>query len=480
MGKRVIVIGSGFAGLSAACYLAHKDYEVIILEKNSQPGGRARVWYKDGFTFDMGPSWYWMTDIFEDFFAYFGCKPSDFYDLVRLDPVYSAIFNGKERMDIPAVTESLYKIFESIEPGSSAQLRQFMMQTTYQYQRGVRGYLSRPSRQPSEFLSFYDPRLILAKSRLRVSQTMSQQARSLFQDERLIRLLEFPALFSGGSAEEIPALYSLINYAILRQGVWYPLGGMQQVVEALITIATTLDVDIQTETEVTRICVSSDGRSVIGVQTPMGFLAADYVIGAGDYHHTEQQLLPPESRTYNTSYWESRTLSPSALLFYLGLNKKTQELHHHNIFFESQQNLAPFFFLTVPSQTDPSVAPPCGENIVIQVPLPATDKCNAVGLEDIYFEQIMTCLERFTGQALRESIVVKRVYTHRDFQGDYHAYQGNVSGLASTEGQTAHLRPRLRSAKLSNLYFTGHHTVPGPGVPFALLSGKMVAQQIMA
>ena len=478
MSKRVVIIGSGFAGLSAACYLAHKDYEVVVLERNSQPGGRARVWAKEGFLFDMGPSWYWMTDIFEDFFQYFGCKTSNFYDLVRLDPVYRAVFNQQESIDIPADADNLYQVFENIEPGSAARLKQFLKQTTYQYKRGVRGYLTDSSRQP---LEFYDPRLILAKSHLQrtQTQTIGQQVKQLFHDERLIRMLEFPSLFFGGQAEEIPVLYSLINYAILRQGVWYPMGGMQQIVEALLTMTTALNVRIETETEVEQIQICEQKGRVTGVYTSHGFYPADYVVAAGDYHYTEQQLLPPAYRSYDTKYWETRTLSPSALLFYIGLDTKIERLAHHNIFFEAGQDRAPFFFLTVPSQTDPEVAPAGCENLVVQIPLPANDKYEVDTLQETYFEQVLECLEKFTGQSLREHIIVRRAYTQQDFTGDYHAYQGNMSGLASTLDQTAEHRPRLQSAKLPNLFFTGHHTVPGPGVPFALLSGQMVSQCII-
>jgi phytoene desaturase len=486
MGKRVVVIGSGFAGLSAACYLAHKDYEVTVIEKNSQLGGRARIWHKNGFTFDMGPSWYWMPDVFEEFFDYFGCKPTDFYDLVQLDPGYRVFFGKDNTIDVPANLQALYQVFESIETGSAAKLHQFLTQAAYKYKVGMGNYVRRPSLSIGEFI---DPRMLIEASRLQMLQPMATHVRSLFKDERLIRILEFPVLFLGGTAREIPAMYSLMNHADLILGTWYPMGGMRQIIEAMLTIAMTLDVDLVAGNEAIRIKIEN-GKAV-GVDTEQGFYPADYVIGAGDYQHIEQQLVPQEFRTYSSAYWESRTLSPSSLLFYLGLNKKLHGLEHHNLFFDEPlephaQTIyetrswpdKPLFYLSCPSQTDPEVAPEGCENVFALIPLAPGLTDDTEAMREVYFHKIMDRLETLTGQTVRDSIVVKRSYAHSDFTCDYHAYKGNAYGLANTLKQTAIFKPRLQSKKVPNLYYAGQMTVPGPGVPPALLSGQIVAKLI--
>jgi phytoene desaturase len=486
MSKRVVVIGSGFAGLSAACYLAHKDYEVTVIEKNSQLGGRARIWHKEGFTFDMGPSWYWMPDVFEEFFAYFGCKPSDFYDLIQLDPGYRVFFGKDNTVDVPANLQALYQAFEAIEPGSAKKLHQFLTQAAYKYKVGMGNYVRRPSLSIGEFI---DPRMIIEASRLQMLQPMATHVRSLFKDERLIRILEFPVLFLGGTAKEIPAMYSLMNHADLMLGTWYPMGGMRQIVEAMLTIATTLDVDLVAGNEA--IAIKVENGKAIGVDTEKGFYPADYVIGAGDYQHIEQQLVPQALRTYSPDYWESRTLSPSSLLFYLGVNKKLHGLKHHNLFFDEPLEPhaktiyetrswpdKPLFYLSCPSQTDPEVAPEGCENVFALIPLAPGLTDDTEAMREVYFEKIMDRLETLTGQTVRDSIIVKRSYAHSDFICDYHAYKGNAYGLANTLKQTAIFKPRLQSKKVPNLYYAGQLTVPGPGVPPALLSGQIVAKLI--
>lgn len=485
MTKHVVVIGSGFAGLAAACCLAKEGIAVTLLEKNEQLGGRARSFEVMGFTFDMGPSWYWMPDVFEEFFAQFGKKPSDYYELLRLDPSYQVVF-PTEILDIPASLSELESLFEQIEPGAAANLRKFLVQAEYKYRVGMGEYVRRPCLSPFEF---FDTRLLVESLRIQMVQTMRQHVAAHFHDPRLRQIMEFPVLFLGGTAREIPAMYSLMNYADLVLGTWYPMGGMRKIADALITLAQSLGVTFKAQEPARRILVKL-GKA-IGVETDNGFYPADTILGAADYHHVEQELLAPGWRTYDEPYWDARVLSPSSLLFYLGINKRLKNLRHHNLFFDTGLDqhadeiyhnprwpTDPLFYACCPSQTDTTVAPEGSENLFILMPV-------APGLKDTdatrehYFTLIMDRLEQRTNQTIRDSIVFKRTYAHRDFITDYHSYKGNAYGLANLLKQTAFFKPRMQSRKVRNLYFAGQLTTPGPGVPPALISGQVVSRVIL-
>lgn len=485
MAKRVIVIGSGFAGLSAATHLADAGFEVTILEKNSVPGGRARKFEAEGFTFDMGPSWYWMPDVFEQYFAQFGKSPADYYELVRLDPSYQVYFGKDELMSVPASMEALEMMFEQYEPGSSANLRKFLTEAKYKYEVGMNEFVRKPSHSLWEFA---DIRILLSLFRLQMFQSLSSHVRRLFKNEKLIELLEFPVLFLGATPEKTPALYSMMNYADMALGTWYPMGGMHEIVRGMLSLAEEKGVDIKLNQEAKEIYVPNGHATKVITQDAE--YEADIIVGGADYHHVEQHLLAPEYRRYTENYWDKRTMAPSSLLFYLGVNKKLKNLQHHNLFFDEDFSRhaheiyedpkwpsKPLFYVCAPSVTDPSVAPEGCENLFVLVPL-APDLRDDESTRERYFDIVMNRLESLSGQEIREHIVYKRSYAHRDFKEDYHAYKGNAYGLANTLLQTAFLKPKLKSKKVSNLYYTGQLTTPGPGVPPSLISGQVVATEI--
>jgi len=488
VGKNVVVIGSGFAGLAAACFLAEAGFAVTVLEKNEGPGGRARQFTtQDGFVFDMGPSWYWMPDVFEQFFAHFGKKTTDYYDLVRLDPSYCVHFGEGNRMDIPANMADLEALFERYEPGSRPKLKRFLTEAAYKYKVGMADFVHKPSHNIWEFA---DARIGASLFRLQMFTSISRHIRSLFKNEYLIQLLEFPVLFLGATPQKTPALYSLMNYADMSLGTWYPMGGMHKIVEGMVQLATELGVAFRYQAEVTRIEVPNGHAT--RVHTRSGEVhPADVVVGGADYHHIEQTLLGAADRDYSEKYWASRTLAPSSLLFYLGLNKRLKNVLHHNLFFDADFNLHaqeiyekpqwpsnPLFYVSVPSVTDPGVAPSGCENVFLLMPVaPALDDPDAT--RDVYYNVMMERLERLTGQSVRDAVVYKRAYAHANFMQDYHAFKGNAYGLANTLWQTAFLKPRLKSRKVANLYYTGQLTVPGPGVPPSLISGEVVAKEVI-
>lgn len=486
MTKSIAVIGSGFAGLSAASFLAKAGCNVTIYEKNETIGGRARKFESDGFTFDMGPSWYWMPDVFEDYFNQFGHSVSDYYELDRLDPSYQVFFEDKKGVDIPASLEEMYQLFDSIENGSSVRLKQFLKEAEYKYEVGINDLVHKPGRSLTEFI---DARLAVGVLKLHVFQSISKYIRKYFNHPKLIQLLEFPVLFLGAKPQDTPALYSLMNYADISLGTWYPKGGMNKIIQGMESLAIDLGITLRTNATVEKIKVEKGNATGLIVNGKLE--KHDYIVGGADYHHVEQHLLDPEHRKYDEKYWDSRKLAPSSLIFYLGVNKKLDNLRHHNLFFDEsfdkhaeeiyddpQWPSKPLFYVSCTSKTDPTAAPEGMENVFILIPVAPGLKDNEKDRES-YFNMVINRMEDLTGQKIKEHIVFKRSYAHNDFISDYNSFKGNAYGLANTLKQTAILKPSIVNKKVKNLYYTGQLTVPGPGVPPSLISGKVAAGQLL-
>ena len=486
MPKKIVVIGTGFAGLSAACCLAKEGCEVTVLEKNATAGGRARLFEQSGFTFDMGPSWYWMPDVFEKFFNHFGKKVEDYYSLKRLDPSYKIFFGEQEALDIPANYYQLLQLFDQLEPGSGEKLNQFLSQARQKYEVGMHHFVRKPGQSFTEFLNFHSFKNFY---KLDLLQPFEKHLNKYFKDPRIIQLLTFPILFLGATPKETPALYSLMNYADIKLGTWYPMGGMHEIVRAMVRLAESLDVRFVFNQEVTSINLTSGVAS--SVSTVDEQYACDMVVAGGDYHFIESNCLPPSHQSYDKKYWDSRTLSPSSLIFYLGVDKKLPGLEHHNLFFDSNLKRHmdeiytnpkwpsdPLFYVSATSKTDDTVCPDGCENLFVLIPA-APGLEDTEEIRDYYYELVIDRLETNLGVELHDSVVYKRSYAHRNFIQDYHAFKGNAYGLANTLSQTAFLKPKIRSKKVSNLYYTGQLTVPGPGVPPSLISGQIVAEEII-
>lgn len=483
--QSALVIGAGFSGLSAATHLADRGYAVTVLEKNEGPGGRASVLKDQGFVFDMGPSWYWMPDVFEQYFATFGKKPADYYELVRLDPGYQIVYGIDDVLQVPAGIDELYALFEQEEPGSSAKLKKFLHDAAYKYEVGINKLVYKPGQTLGELM---DWQLVTGIFKLQVFKSISAEVRKYFSNPRLVQMLEFPVLFLGATAKEIPALYSLMNYADLVKGTWYPMGGFYAVIEGMVALAEEKGVQFQYNTPVEEIIVK--GRKATAVKTAEGLVEADVMVASADYHFVEQHLLPPDKRMYSEKYWDKRTMAPGSLLFYLGIDGKVDRLLHHTLFFdESMDNHAdaiyrnprhldrPLLYTSATSKTDPTVAPEGKENLVVLIPL-APGLTDTPDIREQYYNITMDRLEHYTGQSIRDKVIVKHSFAHNEFESRYNSYKGNAYGLANTLFQTAHLKPSMRNKKLDNFYYTGQLTVPGPGVPPSLISGRVVADMI--
>jgi phytoene desaturase len=482
---KVAVIGSGFAGLSAASFLAKKGFDVTIFEKNSQPGGRARSFEAQGFKFDMGPSWYWMPDVFDRYFDSFNKKVTDYYTLQQLDPSYRVYFGANDYLDLPAGMDNCIALFEQIEKGAGSKLRKFLSESAYKYEVGIKDLVFKPGRS---LLEFADLRIAKGLFQLDLLKSMRSYVHAHFTNSKLRQIVEFPILFLGATPNNTPALYSLMNYADMALGTWFPKGGMHKIVEGMVSLAKELGVVLELDTEVKQIEV--EHGQIKGIITHKGFQDFDIVVGSADYNHVEQKLLKQPYRQYSKKYWNSRAMAPSSLLFYLGLSKKIKGLLHHTLFFdedfdqhaheiyeEPKWPSKPLFYVSVTSKTDLEAAPKGKENVFLLMPL-APNLKDAEENREKYYHLMMDRLQKHLGEDLRPFVEYKRGYAHKDFVEDYNAFKGNAYGLANTLKQTAILKPRLKSKKVENLYFTGQLTTPGPGVPPSLISGEVVAGEI--
>jgi phytoene desaturase len=484
--KTAIVIGCGFAGLSAASFLAKQGWKVTVVEKNNMPGGRARQLKVDGFIFDMGPSFYWMPDVFERYFQQFGRKVNDYYSLTRLDPSYRIYWNDGYT-DMPADFSSLKSVFESLERGSGEQLEKYLEGAAYKYEVGINKLVYKPGLSVLEFL---DLQTITGVFRLDVFRSIKDHIHKYFKHPKLRQVMEFPVLFLGALPRDTPALYSLMNYADIKGGTWYPTGGMYSVVEGMYKLARELGVVFSFDDEAREIVIEKG--SAKSLVTSKKTYDADVFVSGADYHFTETKLLPQSYRSYSPAFWEKRDMAPSCLLYYVGLNKKLKSPVHHSLFFDVSFEKHgeeiyktetwpsdPLFYVSTSSGVDPDSAPAGCENMVFLIPVASGLNNDTEELREKYFKMIIRRMEKHTGESILESVIVKKTYSVSNFVDDYNSFRGNAYGLANTLRQTAIFRPSCRSKKVRNLFFTGQLTVPGPGVPPCLISGEVAAREVL-
>ena len=482
MNKEITIIGSGFSSLSAACYLAKAGNKVTIYEKNETIGGRARQFKQDGFTFDMGPSWYWMPDVFDRFFADFGKKTTDYYDLIKLSPAYRVYYGINDFITIADNLPEIVSTFESIEKGSGKVLQEFVANAKSNYDIAILDLVYRPGISPLE--------LITVETAKKVGQffsNISKDVRKKFKNQKLIQILEFPVLFLGAKPSDTPSFYNFMNFADFGLGTWHPKTGMFDVVLAMEALAKELGVNFYTNSSIEKINIDNGQAKSVLINGKT--ITSDVILSGADYAHTET-LLEEKYQQYSQKYWESRVFAPSSLLFYVGFDRKLDNISHHALFFdvdfdqhakdiydEPKWPEEPLFYANFPSLTDETCAPNGMESGFFLIPL-------AIGIEDTetlrqqYFDKIIDRFEVLTQQNVRKNIIFTKSFCKNEFIEDYNSYKGNAYGMANTLLQTAFLRPKLKSKKVKNLYFTGQLTVPGPGVPPALISGKLVSELI--
>ena len=483
MKKKIVIIGSGFSSLSAASYLAKKDFDVHVYEKNETLGGRARQLKKQGFTFDMGPSWYWMPDVFESFYNDFGKSTNDFYKLNRLDPGYQVVFGENEIIPIGDSLEKIYEVFEKEEAGSSQKLEKFIASAKDNYEIAIKDLVYRPGLSPLE--------LVTTATIKKVKYFLSNIKRDVykeFKSPKLRQILQFPVLFLGAKPSNTPSFYNFMNFADFGLGTWHPENGMYSIVQGMVSLAESLGVTFHTQSPIEKITVDASGKAT-GIKINGEQINADIVLSGADYHHSET-LLDPKYRVYSEAYWDKKVFAPSSLLFYIGLDKKVENLAHHTLFFDvdfdeharviydhPEWPKNPLFYANFPSVSDPKMAPEGKEACFLLIPI-APGIEDTPGLREKYLNIVIERLEKLTNQPIKKEILFCESFCVKDFVKEYNSYKGNAYGLANTLLQTAFLRPKLKSKKVKNLFFTGQLTVPGPGVPPALISGKLVSELI--
>jgi phytoene desaturase len=483
--KRIAVIGAGLSGLSSAALLAKKGFVVTVIEKQGAPGGVARSFKDKGFTFDGGPSWYLMPEVFERFFSEFGRKPSDYYKLILLDPSYQVFFKTHDFLTIKRDKEYTRQLFEGLEEGAGKKLEAYLQDAQYKYETAMAEFLYREYRS---LFDFFNKKTMAGGVKLNLFQSLNKHIRRSFTNEKIQKILGYNVVFIGCSPFKSPALYSLMSHVDITLGVFYPLGGISRFVEAIYQVAVDHGVEFIFGEEAQAITVAKGRATAVTMEKET--IEADGVLAAVDYHHAEQDLIPPPYRRYSSSYWHKRVLAPSAFIIYLGLNKKIPGLEHHNLFLSEHWERHftaifdrpawpqdPSYYVGCPSKTDPTVAPEGGENIFILVPV-APDLDDSDAIRQRFSDRILSHLEGLLEVKLADSIVVKHIVTQRDFKQAYNLYKGTAMGLAHTLLQSALFRPSHRSKKVSNLYFSSHYTHPGIGMPMVIISSHIVADII--
>ena len=483
--KKVIIVGTGFGGLSAAALIGKEGHDVTVIEKNDHPGGRASIWKKDGFTFDMGPSWYLMPDVFENFFAEFGKKPEDYMDLVRLDPSYRVFFSEDDFVDISKDLEKNLELFEKLEPGAKEKMKEYLEKSEYEYDIAMKDFIYKDYKHLTDF---FKPKLIVEGTKLHMFEKLDSFARRYFESEKIRKILEYTIVFLGGSPYDSPALYSLMSHVDFNMGVWFPKGGMGKLAESMHKLAEEQGVKFVFNDPVEKINVENGIAK--SVKTNKKTYEADIVVVNSDYAWSEMNLLDKKYQTYKEKYWDKKKIAPSAYLLYIGLDKTLKKFEHHNLYFHPKwvehfddifkepkwpENFS--YYVSCITRTDPKTAPKGCENVFVLIPV-------APGLKDTeeirekYFDKTIDHMEKLAGENIRDHILVKRIFAHNDFSNRYNAYKGTALGLAHTLRQTAIFRPKQKSKKVSNLYYTGHYNHPGIGVPMVIICSQILADTL--
>lgn len=483
--KQALVIGGGFAGMASAAKLSKQGMEVTLLERHDRLGGRGRSWEKNGYTFDMGPSWYLMPEVFEQFFEDLGKNREEYYSLKKLAPYYRVFFEGEGTVDIGPDRDGINKVFDDLEENGSEKLKKYLGKASYKYKVAIEEFLYREYRSIFQFIN---PRLVLQGSRLGVFGDLHSHVKKYFTDHRAQKILEYAMVFLGNSPSNAPALYSIMSHVDLVQGVYFPHGGMNKMVEGMHSLLEDLGVKIKLNTDVTGITYSNGMAT--GVETNTGNLPADVVLATGDYYQIEQKLLDQKVRNYSPKYWNKAVVAPSMFIMYLGVSKKLTGLKHHNLFFAKEWNNHfdeifkhpewpdnPSYYVSVTSDDDDSMSPEGKENVFVLVPV-APGLSADEQFRKQYGDKIIRHLENLCGEKFRDSIEVQRYYSGEEFTEDYGALKGTALGLAHTLGQTAVFRPSMRNKHLKNMFYAGQYTHPGVGVPMTLIAADIVSKAI--
>jgi phytoene desaturase len=499
----VVVIGGGIGGLASAALLARAGHEVTLLESHATLGGRAGSWEKDGFRFDTGPSWYLMPEVFDHFYRLLGTSAAEQLELVTLDPGYRTFFQGvADPIDVSADRDENIDLFESVRRGSGIRLARYLRSAATTYELAKRNFL---------YTTFQSVRPLLADEvitrlpklvSLLLTSLWSKAARTVW-DDRLRKILAYPAVFLGASPYAAPSMYHLMSHLDLADGVRYPIGGFARVIESIADLAVAEGVTIIRSATATRIVVEDGAAKGVEYRDEhkrKEVAEADVVVSGVDLHFSETQLLEPENQTFPEEYWAKATPGPSAILLYLGVKGDLPELEHHNLLFaedwragfdaifgaEPHVPSPPSLYVCKPSGVDSKVAPDGHENLFVLVPIPADATFGKGGVDgkgDKAVESLAdSVIEQIADWAripdLASRITVRRTVGPTDFASELNSWRGTALGPAHILRQSAMFRARNASKKVSGLYFVGGSTIPGVGLPMCLISAEVALKRI--
>lgn len=489
MSKRVVIIGGGIGGLATANLLAKAGYRVTVLEKNNYLGGRAGLLKADGYTFDTGPSWYLMPEVFRHYFSLLDADVDTELDLVRLDPAYRVFFESGDHIDITSDLARDKKTFNTIEPGSGEALERYVKDGIRIYNLSIKHFLYTNFQSISDVLKRdvlgAGPRML----RLAFQPIHSRVTRYI-QNAQLQKILEYHMVFLGSSPFRAPAIYSLMSALDFDEGVYYPRGGMYTIIEAILRIGRKLGVSYETNAPVAEILTESGRATGVRLEDDTK-IDADIVISNADIHHTETRLLPPCARSYDDTHWNKQNTGLSALLMYLGVEGKIPELTHHNLIFvddwkgnfdaiyESKTIPNPAsIYLCKPGEVDPTVTTQTGENVFVLVPLPSgvnIDDESLEALADTYLEQIADMAKV---PDLPERVRYRKLYGPSYFHEMFNSFNSSALGASHDLNQSAIFRTSNKSKKLDNLYYVGGNTIPGIGLPMCLIGSELIYKHL--
>lgn len=507
--QSAIVIGAGVAGLATAGLLAKRGIDVTVVEKNDTVGGRAGEITVDGFRFETGPSLYLMPDAFDHFYRLMGTSTEDELDLTVLDPGYRVFPEGSAPLDVPYGEDAACALFEAIEPGAGEKLREYLATASLAYRVALERFLytTFSAVGPLVHKDVLTNAVDLAKWLL---TPLGSYVDKRFTDVRLRQILSYPAVFLSSRPEQIPSLYHLMSHTDITQGVRYPIGGFSSIIASLERLAHANGARFELGTEVVAVttdnAAATDFVTGVRVRRADGQITeyrADIVVSGADLHHTENSLLPAHLRSYPERYFAHRNPGIGAVLAMVGVRGQLPELQHHNLFFSSEwsddfdvvfdgpqasrpEGASRSVYVCAPSKSEPGLAPDGHENLFILVPCAAD---TAIGHGDAYrqpsgrvnaiADAAITQVGQWAGiEDLAERIVVRRTIGPADFAERYHSWSGLALGPAHTLRQSAFLRGRNVSGKVSGLYYAGSTTVPGVGVPMCLISAENVLKRI--
>jgi len=489
-GKKVIIIGAGIGGLGTAALLSKRGYDVTILEKNEKIGGRANIFTAEGYTFDMGPSWYLMPDVFEHFYDLMEEDINKHLNLVKLGPSYKVFFPGDPEYPVVDIHSDLKKdlpTLEQFEPGITPKLRKYLETSGKQYELAKKSFMYR---NYDSIFDFFKWELMKEGRHMNPLQTMEKYLNKNFSDDRVKKILEYTLVFLGSEPKKTPALYNIMNFIDFHYGVYYPKGGIYTIIDSLKSMNDTHGTTIHTNTGVSEIII--ENKTATGVRLENGeIMNADYIISNADLHFTETKLIAEKKhQTFPEKYWDKAVMGPSAFIMYLGLDREVPNLTHHNLRFAQnwKENFKelfdepalptdPSYYVCKPTHTDTNIAPKGKDILFMLVPI-AAGMTITDDMKKSYRDKIIGMMKTDLNLPdLEESIVYEKSYWGDDFGRDYNAYKGTALGMAHTLKQTL-LRPGNKSKKVKNLFYVGAGTNPGIGMPICLISAELMYKRL--